>query len=95
MLLLLAFLVKFRGLANAAIVWGGAVARGKGCLMNGWILFLIVFTQASSPGQWPKGPIASATSAVFATEQACNTAGQELRQHFGEKLTWLCEPQSR
>jgi hypothetical protein len=63
--------------------------------MTGWVLFLVVFTHGGSQADYPDWPIATTTSATFATEQACNAAGKDLRQHFGEKLTWICEPQSR
>jgi hypothetical protein len=91
----LEFLVKFVRLRTRSPSRWRRRSEG-GWLMTGWVLFLVVLAHAGdATDNWSKLPIATTTSAVFATAQACNAAGQDLRQHFGEKFTWLCEPQSR
>lgn len=62
--------------------------------MTGWVLILFLYARQGSASSLPDRPIVAATTAVFATEAACNRAGEDALSHFPGRVSWLCEAQA-
>ncbi len=61
--------------------------------MTGWVLFLFVYAIGAVDVPPPNAPTA-VTSAVFATRQACESAGKAVAKVRPESIRGWCVPQN-
>jgi len=61
--------------------------------MNGWVLFLFIYAIGAVDVP-PPNPPTGVTSAVFASQQACESAGKAVAKVRPDNIRWWCVPQS-